>query len=227
MTSRQKQINFGLCSTPFGITDYCAKTQLLLMARLIGAQRLSASQKGHVGEVGYRVSICAQRLSASQIIAPHLVQVDAALPRYRGAQRLSASQIIALSEDASHRLARIQLIMCSTPFGITDYCAGYGGCERAAIGEYVCSTPFGITDYCAQYRNLTIADSERVGAQRLSASQIIAPFQSILQFSALLPVLNAFRHHRLLRAARARNRVHRGNECSTPFGITDYCAQHE
>ena len=40
--------------------------------------------------------------------------------RTRCAQRLSASQIIALDIGVS---PAVRLHMCSTPFGITDYCA--------------------------------------------------------------------------------------------------------
>ena len=83
-----------------------------------------------------------------------------------------------------------------------------------------CSTPFGITDYCAQ--NPVLARTLGFGAQRLSASQIIAHTRKGPK-TQFCKVLNAFRHHRLLRLGDGPWPL-LISMCSTPFGITDYCA---
>ena len=59
----------------------------------------------------------------------------------------------------------------------------------------VCSTPFGITDFCT--RSPTRDPRSSCGAQRLSASQISAPSLS-RESRGAARVLNAFRHHRFL-----------------------------
>ena len=61
----------------------------------------------------------------------------------------------------------------------------------------VCSTPFGITDYYA----------ESIGRSRRECE-----------------VLNAFRHHGLLRYLPFPYLTVEQKLCSTPFGITDYYA---
>ena len=155
----------------------------------------------------------AQRLSASRIISaarrPHgrgVVVLNAFRHHglYRpnqnwssiditGAQRLSASRIISAAVAAPVLPRRL---MCSTPFGITDY---IGTLHPAVTTENdaMCSTPFGITDY--------------IGC-RLSASHHHTPIE----------VLNAFRHHGLYRLAILNVSAVSFSECSTPFGITDY-----
>ena len=85
--------------------------------------------------------------------------------------------------------------MCSTPFGIIGCCASR--LWTYDIATNTCSTPFGIIGCCAQRPGRAVA--------------------------VLIRVLNAFRHHRLLRAVR---RLRQGDieECSTPFGIIGCCA---
>ena len=74
-------------------------------------------------------------------------------------------------------MAQDEVDECSTPFGITDYCARLDSrrIEEVTSNSVGCSTPFGITDYCARHGPLVhVVDQLEV-------------------------VLNAFRHHRLLR----------------------------
>ena len=115
------------------------------------------------------------------------------LPCPACAQRLSASQIIAHAVDGEILIGG----RCSTPFGITDYCA-----RRP------------------RRRSLVVC----IRAQRLSASQIIAPPGAQRDLVRRPIVLNAFRHHRLLRKSGTAVSPTETDQCSTPFGITDYCA---
>ena len=89
---------------------------------------------------------------------------------------------VVLNAFRHHRLLRMIVeriawgepkLKCSTPFGITDYCASTSASRTilivsvlnafrhhrllrwrklmpSAISALVCSTPFGITDYCAE-----------------------------------------------------------------------------
>ena len=186
-----------MCSTPFGITDYIGGAEDL--PQRDRASRFVLNAFRHHGL--YRAVSPWTSPSAPWICA----------------QRLSASRIISGSQplDESQRA----LDMCSTPFGITDYIGSPGLRSRhAGTG---CSTPFGITDYIGLtfvtrgelhgivlnafrhhglYRTLTLparALRPPLCAQRLSASRII----SAGQVSTLLVVRD---------------------QCSTPFGITDY-----
>ena len=111
-----------LCSTPFGITDYCAMDAL-----------------------GYKIAHgSAQRLSASQIIAlvtPPTVDED-----------VLCSTPFGITDYCAYQMAldKYMPALCSTPFGITDYCAR-GAVSADDLGQ-MCSTPFGITDYCAWHK---------------------------------------------------------------------------
>ena len=111
----------------------------------------------------------AQRLSASQITTGSSI-MSAYWPASSGAQRLSASQITTVTDLTGDAVIAL---LCSTPFGITDYngfCPGRGpgfflrgaqrlsasqittATERAIIASLcLCSTPFGITDYNGQH----------------------------------------------------------------------------
>ena len=68
--------------------------------------------------------------------------------------------------------ALVRVILCSTPFGITEYIGG--GDARGVRDAAMCSTPFGITEY--------IGGGQGGGA-------------------AVHVVLNAFRHHGVYRSA--------------------------
>ena len=157
------------------------------------------------------------------------------------AQRLSASRIITrngnpvaalqidpvLNAFRHHGLLRvwgtrviILVSQCSTPFGITDYYA-YAGSVTGPT-SYRCSTPFGITDYYA---------FDHCGGRRDSPVLNAFRHHGLLRHSYRSPegrpdlVLNAFRHHGLLRNPRFLP-FGIGGVCSTPFGITDYYAQN-
>ena len=85
-----------------------------------------------------------------------------------------------------------------------------------------CSTPFGITDYigAAAPTQAPAGDPVVLNAFRhhgLYRRQHLQPI-------AIDPdaVLNAFRHHGLYRVQVYASWVRMVDECSTPFGITDY-----
>ena len=207
---------FSRCSTPFGITGCYAGHLKSAWKELVGAQRLSASQGAtpSTRSAGPWWWSSAQRLSASQG-ATH-AQDRVALHQGKGvlnafrhhrvlrantsrwiakpncAQRLSASQ------GATRWLpSLISLIcsVCSTPFGITGCYARNNVSDPVVSG--VCSTPFGITGCYAHRKGVTVVIfylcSTPFGitgcyAFRRTASPCSCP-----------RVLNAFRHHRVLR----------------------------
>ena len=178
-----------LCSTPFGIT---------------GCFAASRSETGCWPQ-------CAQRLSASQGVTlrniPGWVLRTLKLLLVAGVllvpQRLSASQGVR------------PFLLCSTPFGIT-------GCFAWVVltadrDPHVCSTPFGITGCYAKIRLFSTTPTT-TRAQRLSASQGVTLLDHC-NLCSRIDVLNAFRHHRVLRIGRS-SWTPEGIECSTPFGIT-------
>ena len=154
------------------------------------------------------------------------------------AQRLSASRII------SDRLVVFQprgFLLCSTPFGITDYIgialrrstAGlrvvlnafrHHGLYRylglLCLGRpCLCSTPFGITDYIGRRRRH--ARRAQPGVLNAFRHHGLYRISSARPWTLPTTVLNAFRHHGLYRVG---DRVESpaAKVCSTPFGITDY-----
>ena len=135
-----------LCSTPFGITDYIGR----LAARRLGAGADVLNAFRHHGL--YRRHPVADRRRQGEMRA----------------QRLSASRIISVPVCGYHG----PIVLCSTPFGITDY-----------IGPITSS---------ASAPSLTCA-------QRLSASRIISDQRPVDRVVASVRVLNAFRHHGLYR----------------------------
>ena len=158
-----------MCSTPFDITDYCA----LLVCHFDRSQ------------------MRAQRLSASQIIARDyhrdLQPVDEVLNAFRHHRLLRAVE----------KGVTLKEYMCSTPFGITDYCAGFS--PNSWTEFHRCSTPFGITDYCAALLLISSFREETCST----------PF-GITDYCA----------------GTGSERSDQWDEmCSTPFGITDYCAR--
>ena len=208
----------GTCSTPFGITDYIGRAlQAESLRALVVAQRLSASL------IISAVDMPQQRRRPSLMVLNAFRHHGLYRPNQNwssiditGAQRLSASRIISAAVAAPVLPRRL---MCSTPFGITDY---IGTLHPAVTTENdaMCSTPFGITDYIGRARG---------------------------DHAGHWLVLNAFRHHGLYRSSidpRRPRLPHRraqrlsasriiseiddkanisGNAmCSTPFGITDY-----
>ena len=153
------------------------------------------------------------------------------------AQRLSASRIIS---GGLPLVAVWAGVMCSTPFGITDYIGCHPaldvrrapGAQRLSASRIIsaavlrdlpsraltCSTPFGITDYigpwrlCCPWRALRVLNAFRHhGLYRSTATRMVRSPN----------VLNAFRHHGLYRWEAVTGRYAR-LRCSTPFGITDY-----
>ena len=111
-----------MCSTPFGVTEFCT-----------GGKR-SGSPTG----------TCAQRLSASLSSAPWAGCWSP--PAGGGAQRLSAS--LSSAQEVGQHQSRP--VVCSTPFGVTEFCTPRI-CQTAA-GTAACSTPFGVTEFCTRQR---------------------------------------------------------------------------
>ena len=156
----------------------------------------------------------AQRLSASRIISA--ASCCTVLMSAPGAQRLSASRIIS---DKVQRQGGDHLLLCSTPFGITDYFGGRGNwCARSAPR---CAQRLSASRIIsASIAASTIANA--YSAQRLSASRIISVVAAVYPDPLPLQVLNAFRHHGLFRIGHVARMLHVPIQCSTPFGITDY-----
>ena len=116
------------------------------------------------------------------------------------------------------QIVLVYLVMCSTPFGITDYIGTrVTTADRATC---MCSTPFGITDYIGRSSRRPAPRTN--GAQRLSASRIISGGAAEVQHARGHGVLNAFRHHGLYRMETVTEPPPGSPLCSTPFGITDY-----
>jgi hypothetical protein len=187
---------FASCSTPSGIRGSC--TPILSSAGL-GSQRRVLNAFRHqrllhppVGLVQTRTEPkCAQRLPASEALALALIS-----------QPLS-----------------IFAFWCSTPSGIRGSCTSLCGGEVVQLlmvlnafrhqrllhhqfpagskSHYGCSTPSGIRGSCTfGYEKHVTAPLTR--AQRLPASEALAPLRSECQASRGAVVLNAFRHQRLL-----------------------------
>ena len=160
-------------------------------------------------------------------------------PAVSCAQRLSASK-----SSAHHgRGVRHSDPGCSTPFGIKEFCtqlrigtevADELSAQRLSAskssapepgllwtGTSRCSTPFGIKEFCTG-PSPAPNPASKTSAQRLSASKSSAPGRRRAHRGGNQPVLNAFRHQRVLHA-----RAPAGQElplgCSTPFGIKEFC----
>ena len=133
----------------------------------------------------------------------------------RGAQRLSASRIISVGDGC----AGAADVLCSTPFGITDYIGRDGQMDRLVLS--VCSTPFGITDYIG-YSGVDPGETPRVRcAQRLSASRIISAARRRAMSSISRRCAQRLSASRIISDGQ-RVGPQAVEECSTPFGITDY-----
>ena len=198
----------AVCSTPFGITEVGTLDRQPARTRVIGAQRLSASQRS------------AHRHGSRRRRAPAVLN---AFRHHRGrhlsvaatvsvgawcAQRLSASQRSARSTAARRRSAAV----CSTPFGIKEVGTRRRSSMRAdgASAQRLSASKDG-------HRPGRRDRRRRAGAQRLSASKRSASI-AWLERHARRPVLNAFRHQR--RSARCRaGKSPIADRCSTPFGI--------
>ena len=221
------------CSTPFGITGCYAHHQgpVRLPYHVLNAFRHHRVLRIRSNASSNAMSSCSTPFGITGCYAVSGVPLTS---RVSGAQRLSASQG-ATRFDGRRSSSPGE---CSTPFGIT-------GCYAREINVSgqtftVCSTPFGITG-C--YASRVISKSLTFEcAQRLSASQGATPDGDLYPTSPLwcstpfgitgcyatgrcrddsaLHVLNAFRHHRVLRTDLIETVVHRYSLCSTPFGIT-------
>ena len=163
------------CSTPFGITDYSTGLSLPRKPRsLRGAQRLSASQT-----IPRCMDTHHSRLRRGVLNAfRHHRLFHCAPPeccrRVLSAQRLSASQTIPPWPVRCSPTASPCAQRLSASQTIPP---GVGPCGRSKLPSR-CSTPFGITDYSTPL---------------LFASALLS-----------VPVLNAFRHHRLFHRASAK-----------------------
>ena len=184
----------GLCSTPFGITDYIgrmARYTCLFENPVQSAQRLSASRiiSDDILVLDEATWSGAQRLSASRIISgpapmsgwsktPMVLNAFRHHGLYRpswirapscfrlGAQRLSASRIISGSVVRVVHEHR-KVLNAFRHHGLYRQRGLTVSFQR--VGR--CSTPFGITDYIGQSTHYILRD---LRAQRLSASRIIS-----------------------------------------------------
>jgi len=105
---------------------------------------------------------------------------------------------------------------CSTPFGITEFRGLLS--VSAKQSDSRCSTPFGITEFRGVGWTRTRRNLRR--AQRLSASRSFAAYSDAVG-NDVDAVLNAFRHHGVSRGGR-KNVKYIVLPCSTPFGITEF-----
>ena len=160
------------------------------------------------------VPVGAQRLSASQGATPETCPSPSWLP------------CKVLNAFRHHRVLRMLVTgdtfypgECSTPFGIT-------GCYARTVSidgnpTHLCSTPFGITGcyaVCGRLSPRAISSAQRLSAsQGATLAQAEAHYANVEECSTpfgitgcyaplppvscrqLDPVLNAFRHHRVLR----------------------------
>ena len=180
------------CSTPFGIRDHGGRCYLpcpsFLLRNVLNAFRHQRSWRNRQPSNQQRRPPCAQRLSASEIMAARVVDEAEGegfvLNAFRH-QRSWRRPIL---------FYNIQDNLCSTPFGIRDHggqkvaivLGGERGAQRLSASEIMavvenmvrrripmCSTPFGIRDHGG---NQIPANAVRIvpGAQRLSASEIMA-----------------------------------------------------
>ena len=177
----------------------------------IGAQRLSASQRGAWTAWRAASGIGTRVLNAFRHHRGGHPGGRRWATRPPSAQRLSASQRGAWTDGS----VLPSTSRCSTPFGITE--GGIAAITELTITSNKCSTPFGITE--GGIRRTSARPTTRSGAQRLSASQrgaypntSSAPHQPSgcstpfgiteggiphVRTAADRPtVLNAFRHHR-------------------------------
>ena len=175
---------------------------------------------------------CAQRLSASQGATPAsaaswvLGLGDGVLNAFRHHRVLTGAK--SKAEAVPQRLSASQ---GAKPKGAQRLSASQGATPGRVLNEVEsvepgpkCSTPFGITGCYATERRkwmlnafgITGCSTNRL--QRLSASQA-TPGREVESQG----VLNAFRHHRVLRRSRGSSSTspsQGATQCSTPFGIT-------
>ena len=170
-----------MCSTPFGITDYIGCSDPCRSAHACtGAQRLSASRI--ISDPGQHRQPRRRVLNAF---------------RHHGLYRPGGCQ---------HRVRRL----CPVLNAFRHHGLYRKPGRREKVWRYVlCSTPFGITDYIGLPGAISLFP-EDLSAQRLSASRIISDVASVPHGLHAPEVLNAFRHHGLYRMGR--RYCHRGRD---------------
>ena len=203
-----------LCSTPFGITGCYAKPsrRCRLESVVLNAFRHHRVLRRHRPGRRHDLQDVLNAFRHHRVL--RLPPGPATVRPTVCAQRLSASQ----GATPKRRTSSVESPRsCSTPFGITGC---YAVTTLATVwGSIRCSTPFGITGCYASL----------ISISPCSPSQCSTPF-GITGCYACLPrqparitvVLNAFRHHRVLRGhSRTTLATVWGSiRCSTPFGIT-------
>ena len=155
-----------MCSTPFGIRGLCTR-ELFEVARdelVLNAFRHQRSLHCLTGRNKAQSAMCSTPFGIRGLCTPSSRPPARSHP---GAQRLSASEV---SAPAIVELAAIREYKCSTPFGIRGLCTRRAsarprprrcaqrlsasevsahGCSRAYCAQStVCSTPFGIRGLC-------------------------------------------------------------------------------
>ena len=159
----------AMCSTPFGIKEFCT-----LLVRDLEASLLKVLN-----------AFRHQRIL-------HLDDLARLVEHRRRAQRLSASKNSALER---YLAAEQQLLMCSTPFGIKEFC----------------------TSQCVWRTR-----SSSIGAQRLSASKNSAPRQMLFVHATLGRCSTPFGIKEFCTCP-STSAPSRPAWCSTPFGIKEFC----
>ena len=243
----RSSLTFFQCSTPFGIKGFCTshRTVTSTASSARSAQRLSASKVSAHRGGRYEVELFHQCSTPFGIkgFCTCTPALNRGGWRNGSAQRLSASKVSALRQATASRDSHTVLnafrhqrflhrwlgtqrlmgiaVLCSTPFGIKDFCTGItasgstgrrtstcaqrlsaskvsalGECLHVFQHEIECSTPFGIKGFCTC--KVRWSTSSRRCAQRLSASKVSAPrrWEVSLQLA---------------------------DTCSTPFGIKGFC----
>ena len=236
-------LGYGECSTPFGITDYIGHAILTTAEKCQCAQRLSASRIISVTHLFAKItcSMCSTPFGITDYIGrarragprppPRVLNAfrhhGLYRPRRRRTDRRSRSVLNAFRHHGLYRALGVPAIgpgavLCSTPFGITDYIGPpaphrfrpRSSAQRLSASRIisgvitvdegyrvgVCSTPFGITDYIGLTLVFLVHRSMH-GAQRLSASRIISVVRDFDAVRLASGVLNAFRHHGLYRSS--------------------------
>ena len=197
-----------LCSTPFGITGCYAINPLACLAH---GKVLNAFRH-------HRVLRDAGAIQANRIYrcsTPFGITGCYALP-----SSCSPAVDSVLNAFRHHRVLRPRTNLTPWPDSRAQRLSASQGATRRAGGvgaiDFRCSTPFGITGCYALCRRLCRLSV--IGAQRLSASQGATRPQPPPGRRGKR-VLNAFRHHRVLRQGLCSRDI-RSIMCSTPFGIT-------
>ena len=212
--SEPDSTGYSVCSTPFGIKDFCTQPPPAALSRVESAQRLSAS-KISAPRTRRRCRTRWRRV-LNAFRHQRFLHASAAPDRFGELLVLNAfrhQRFLHLAGIAERRRA----ILCSTPFGIKDFCTPSRfvrmiSCVCAqrlsaskisaqvpivtVFVDYECSTPFGIKDFCTKPGSYALGEVHEV----LNAfrHQRFLHIVNVAVIEIWRIVLNAFRHQRFL-----------------------------